>query len=227
MKRIVSLAAALAAVSLMTAKADTLADWTFETSIPATAGPFSPEIGSGSALGFHAGAATYSSPAGNGSAHSFSANTWAVGDYWQFTVSTLGYTGIQISFDQTSSGTGPRDFGLYYSVNGGAYAQIGANYIVLANASPNPPWNSVTSSSLYTFTPSLVSLGSALDNATTVSFQLVDMSTVSANGGAVAAGGTDRVDNFVVSATPVPEPATTTLCLLGGLAGLVVLRRRS
>ena len=31
-----------------------VADWTFETSMPATAGPFTAEIGTGSALGFHA-----------------------------------------------------------------------------------------------------------------------------------------------------------------------------
>ncbi len=41
-------------------QADMIADWTFETSQPATAGPFAPEIGLGSASGLHAGAATYS-----------------------------------------------------------------------------------------------------------------------------------------------------------------------
>ena len=88
------------------AHADTLADWTFESSIPATSGPFAAEIGTGAASGHHASTSTYSSPAGNGSAHSFSSNTWAAGDYYQFSTSTLGDSAISLSFDQTSSSTG-------------------------------------------------------------------------------------------------------------------------
>ena len=72
------------------ARAVPIATWTFETSIPATAGPFSPEVGNGSALGVHAGATVYSSPAGNSSARSFSSTLWAVGDYYQFQVNTTG-----------------------------------------------------------------------------------------------------------------------------------------
>jgi len=223
MKKIIMLTAALAAISLTTARADTIADWTFETSQPATAGPFSPEIGSGNASGSHVGAATYSSPSGNGSLHSFNANTWAVGDYWEFDFSTLGYTGIQISYDQTSSNTGPGVFGVLYSVNGGAYSPLGVNYTVLANASPNPFWNSTNSSSIYTFTLS----GPALDNATTLSIRLVDRSTVSANGGTVGTAGTDRVDNFLVTGAPVPEPSTIVLGMAGGLLCLISLRRKS
>ena len=224
MKTFVVLTAAVTAASLVTTQAAIIGDWTFETSVPATAGPFGPELGAGNALGSHAGAAVYSSPAGNGSAHSFSANTWAVGDYWEFDVSTVGFAGIQISYDQVSSGTGPGVFGLFYSVNGSPYAQIGANYTVLANASPNPVWNTATSSSIYTFTPSLASLGTALDNDASVSFRLVDQTTTSANNGTVATGGTDRVDNFVVST--VPEPGSLALGLVGGFAWLLALRRK-
>ena len=226
MKKFVSLTLGLAAISLATAKADTIADWTFETTSPTSAGPLSPEIGSGSALGSHAGAATYSSPAGNGSSHSYSVNTWAVNDYWEFDFSTVGDTSIKLSYDQTSSSTGPGSFGLFYSVNGGAYTQIGANYTVLPNASPNA-WNATTASSLFTFTPDFSSLGTALENNTTVSFRIYDMSTVSANGGTVASGGTDRIDNFIVTATSVPEPTTVSLGLMGGLASFFAYRRRN
>ena len=38
---------------------DLLAQWTFETTLPSTAGPFAPETGSGSATGLHAGSSTY------------------------------------------------------------------------------------------------------------------------------------------------------------------------
>ena len=62
------------------ASATTIATWTFETSVPTTAGPFSPEVGAGSAIGSHASSATvYSSPSGNGSFHSFSSTNWGVG----------------------------------------------------------------------------------------------------------------------------------------------------
>lgn len=215
----------LLSLAIQPLKADILGDWTFETSQPATAGPFSPEIGSGSALGFHAGAAVYSSPAGNGSLHSFSSTIWAVGDYYQFEVNTTGHTGVTISFDQTSSNTGPGGYNLSYSTDGVNFSLFTA-YTVLANATPNIPWNTTTYNSAYTFNFDLSTV-TALDNQAAVFLRLVDNSTVSANGGTVGTGGTDRVDNVVVSATVVPEPAAIVLAILGGLTGMVVLRRKS
>src|SRR5262249_15573774 len=121
--------AAVAAVAVSyaasNAMAGTIANWTFETSQPVTAGPVAPEAGVGSALGSHAGTSTYSSPAGNGSAHSFSSNVWAIGDYYQFQVSTVGQSQIGLVFDQTSSGTGPRDFKVAYSTNGTTFTDTG------------------------------------------------------------------------------------------------------
>jgi hypothetical protein len=227
--------AGLIAFGANAAKADVIADWTFETSqpgvvtLPASPGAgvaftsFSPESGSGTATALHAGAATYSSPAGNGSSHSFSSTLWAVGDYWEFDVSTINQTGIQISFDQASSNFGPGTFGLFYSVNGGSYTQIGNNYTVKANASPNPTWTPSTYYNIYTFTPDLSSLGTALENATTLALRLVDEGTVSANGSTVTTAGTDRVDNFTVTA--VPEPVNVALGVFGGMMGLVALAR--
>jgi hypothetical protein len=202
--------------------AQTIAKWTFETSIPATAGPFAPEVGSGSALGWHSSsAAVYSNPAGNGSVESFSANTWSVGDYWQFEVSTLGFNNVGLSWDQTSSGTGPRDFSLEYSLDLGSSWTPVLSYSVLANASPNPVWNSSTYSPIYTFSPTL---GGAVDNQASVWFRLADVSTVSANGSTVAAAGTDRVDNFTVGV--IPEPASVSLMSSFGLLAWILIRRR-
>lgn len=213
--------AALSAISLSSLEAQTLAKWTFETSIPTTAGPLNPEIGAGSALGFHAGVATYSNPAGNGSAESFSANSWAVGDYFQFSLSTAGYAGIGLSFDQTSSNTGPRDYDLQYSTDGINFTAF-VSYQVLANgASPNASWNGTTYQSAYTFNYDLSAI-TAIDNAANVYFRLANTSTVAANGGVVAAAGANRVDNFTVSV--VPEPASATLLGLG-FAALLIRRR--
>jgi len=219
----------MAAVASTSVKAQIITKWTFETSVPATAGPFAPEIGSGSASGFHSGSGgttTYSSPAGNGSTHSFSANGWAVGDYYQFQTGTLGDSGLTVSYDQTSSNTGPGQYQFGYSTDGVNFTSFGAVYSVLANAAPNAPWNATTSSSAYTLTYDLSSVA-GLNNQNNVYFRLTDEATTSANGGAIGTAGTDRVDNFTVSLTPAPEPTTLALGLLGGLAVLGLRARRS
>lgn len=221
---------AVLSLAAATLHAQTLAQWTFETSGSAyntavtasSIGGIVPEIGAGFASGVHASAsAAWSSPVGNGSAESLSVNNWAVGDYWQFEVSTVGYQGILFSFDQTSSSTGPRDFRLAYSTDGSSFTSF-ATYSVLANASPNA-WTSSTYNPLHTYSFDLSSI-TAIDNEPNVYLRLIADSTVSANGGTVATTGTDRVDNVTVSV--VPEP--TALALVGlGLAGLVITRRRA
>jgi hypothetical protein len=212
------------------AQATTIADWTFETSQPATAGPFSPEVGSGSASGSHAGATVYSSPAGDESAHSFSSTLWAVGDYYQFEVSTTNLNDIMLSYEQTSSNTGPRDYQLEYSTDGINFSNFGSVYQVIANAAPDGPWSSgtVPVPTAYDFAVDLTSV-SAVDNAANVYFRLADADTTSAIGGTVATAGTDRVDNFTVTGSPVsvPEPGSVLLAVLGacGLGLFSVCRR--
>ena len=203
-------------------QAQTIAQWTFETSVPTTAGPFAPEVGSGSASGSHVGATAYSNPVGNGSVESFSSTLWAVGDYWLFEVSTLGYNNVGLSWDQASSSTGPRDFNLDYSLNSGStWTTVGSTYTVLLNGTPNVAWTSSSYNPAFTFSPALAG---AVDNQASVWFRLIDVSTISANGGAVATTGTDRVDNFTVAV--IPEP--TSLSLLGGfgLLAWTLIRRR-
>jgi hypothetical protein len=201
--------------------AQTIAKWTFETSIPTTAGPYSPEVGSGSASGSHAGASVYTSPAGDGSAHSFSATNWAVGDLWQVSSSTAGYSGIQLEWDQISSATGPKNFDLSYSTDGTTYLPI-LGYSVLANSSPNA-WSATTYSAASHYSVDL-SAFTDINNAANVFFRLTDNSTTSANGGTTAFGGTDRLDNFTIEV--VPEPSSVVLIGLG-CAAMLARRRRS
>lgn len=186
---------------------ETLAKWTFEVSVPTGAGPHAAEVGSGNASGFHASAATvFSNPVGNGSAESFSANTWAIGDYWQFQTSASGFKDISLSWDQTSSSTGPRDFGLYYSTDGSAFTQFGADYIVLVNGAPNTAWSSGTTQNAFAFLRDLSSV-TGLNNAATIYFRLLVETTTSANQttpGTIASGGTSRIDNFTISANRIP-----------------------
>ncbi|OYY92513.1 MAG: hypothetical protein B7Y41_15630 [Hydrogenophilales bacterium 28-61-23] len=232
------LSAAMLAMALSaSASADTVVQWGFESPLtPADATNFAvypnaiaPSIGSGNASGVHANAATdWTTPVGNGSANSFSSNTWTVGDYYQFQTSTTGFADVMLSWDQTSSSTGPRDFKLAYSTDGTGYTDFGS-YSVLVNGTPNTAWTSATYNSAFNFAFDLSAI-TALDNQANVFFRLTDTSTVSANAGTVATAGTDRVDNFTVSASvaaPIPEADTYALLLAGlGLVGFLARRRR-
>jgi hypothetical protein len=221
-EKLLSYAAVLAVLAAApTAMAGTIAGWTFETSIPLTAGPFAAEVGAGSASGLHTGTSTYSSPAGNGSAHSFSSNTWTtVGDYYQFTTSSLGQSDIGISWDQTRSGTGPSAFEVQYTTDGSTYTAIPALLIPAVTVpAASPAWNSTTADPTGTtsFFRDLSSL-SGLSNNGTIGFRLVSTATA-------AAAGTNRVDNFKIL-SDVPEPCTAVLLGMVGFA-LAVCSRRS
>jgi hypothetical protein len=207
------------AASAVTAKADTiLANWTFETSIPTTAGPFAAEAGvnagSSAALGNTGG--TYSSPAGNGvgSLHSFSSTAWDVGDYWQFSVPTTGYSSLSLAFDQAGSNTGPGNFTISTSLDGTTFTPLpsSAYTVTLSN------WNTTTLQPGFTHTFSIPD--------GTVSVRLLDANTTSVNGATVASTGTDRIDNVIISGTAVPEPTTIVLGSLGLLGLFSVARQR-
>jgi len=224
-KYIASLALGLVLVG--SAGAQIISQWTFETSAPTTAGPVSPEVGSGSALSTTGG--TFTSPVGDGSSKSWSSNGWDVGDYFQFQVSTATFSSIYLIWDQTGSNSGPRDFSLQYSTDGSSFTAFGT-YSVIPNNSPNI-WGSSSYVSAAQVAFDLSSI-TAINNQTTVYFRLIDTSTVSTNGGTVAVAGSSRIDNFTVSQgfvsiTPVPEPQEYAVCV-AGLLGLVIfmMRRR-
>lgn len=224
--RRMSVLATIASLAIGTyAHAAVIATWTFETSIPTTAGPLTPEVGAGSGTALHASGATiYSNPAGNGSAESWSSDKWAVGDYYQFQVATNGPTtfqNIMVSWDQTGSGTGPRDFGIFYSTDGTNFTQFGSDYTVLLNGAPNSAWSvGAGVQAAYHYTRDLSGI-TGLNNQAAIYIRLATRSTTSINGGTVATAGTGRIDNVTIEATPEP----TTLALLG-LGALAAFRRR-
>jgi hypothetical protein len=213
-----------------------IAKWTFEDNPPtdltdsATITSIAADEGTGTASGVHASAATdWTTPTGNGSVESLSSNTWAVDDYYQFSVSTTGYSSIKVGFDQTASSTGPGEFKLAYRVNGGAVTDF-QDYTVLPNQVANPGlgnWNSTTTISGYNFSFDLSGVTS-LNNASAVDFRLIMRSTTdSTPPGTVALAGASRIDNFSVEGTlaPVPEPETYALAAGVGLIGFGLWRR--
>lgn len=169
-----------------------LAKWTFEVSLPTTAGPHSAEEGVGTATGYHAGATTYSNPVGNGSAESFSSSNWLTGDYYEFQTSSLGYTNVEISFDQTRSGTGPTPFDVEISTDGVNWTTLVDDYTVDAVT-----WSGTTYKAESTFGPHAAP---ALDNQATIYVRLT------AQADASGTGGTCRVDNVAITGETGSQP---------------------
>jgi hypothetical protein len=208
-----------------------LAGWTFETSLPTNAGPYVPEGGlfAATSQGSAGTGGTISNPVGNGSAESLSSTAWDAGDYYQFKTSSLGYENLTLSFDATSSNTGPRNFKVQASTDGSLFTDIGFSYFVLANAAPNAVWTSGTYLPEYNVG---TSLPISLSNLADIYIRLVQVGTVSANGGTVTGAGTSRVDNVIVMGDEIPdvvipEPATLALLSLAGMATISLARRRA
>jgi hypothetical protein len=238
---IVSMSVLLSFLTLQISKADTIADWTFQTSastnalfarIAAGAGTsvtnIFADIGSGTASGLHASASTaWSSPSGNGSTNAIGANNWTAGDYFQFSVTTAGFTNITLAYDQTGSSTGPGKFALAYSLDGLSFTVFGVTNSLLAST-----WTPGTPVSGFTFSYDLSSVTSLSDNSSPIYFQVIDEAPTTGgaiNAGNVGTAGTDRIDNFIVSGTSlsaVPEPSTMALAAVGGMACLLAVRRK-
>ena len=198
-------------VPARTAQAATsiIAQWTFESpNTPAGAtgavypNAIAPAIGSGNAGGVHTSPSTvWSTPAGNGSPASFSSNNWSLGNYYQFSSGTAGFTGISVAWDQTGSATGPRDFKLAYSTDGTNYT----DFFTYSLPNPAVSWSSSSTSLTTKFSSDLSSV-TALDNQPNVYFRLIDNSATAIRGDTVQTGGTGRVDNFTVRGNGDPAP---------------------
>ena len=225
-----SLVAVVAATAVATsASAAIVAGWTITTAFPTGAGNVPTGVTytvgaaneglqtTGSELrSVHSlAAATYTSPTGNGSQYSFSSNNWSIGDYYEARLSTLGYSDISISWDQTRSSTGPATFELVMSTDGGAnFTTLLASYTVLQSGGGGAPgtWSSTTYNPIY----SLNQAAAAADNQADVIFRFRSLV-------AGAATGSNRVDNVMIYSGPIPAPGAIALL---GVAGLAGLRRR-
>jgi len=201
----VAILTALGLASALSARADTIATWSFEagqnsgassTSVTATTpGSITSDVGVGSATGLHASTSSvWSFPAGDATAayptssHSLSANFWGVGDYFQFSVNpnlaSYTYSGIGLSWDQTGSNTGPKTWGLWYSTDGTTFTEAGSDYVLSFFS-----WNATTTVGNHESVD--LSAITGLNIAPTMYFRIVENSdpTTGSIVGAAAVGG--------------------------------------
>lgn len=156
---------------------------------------------SGSSMsGNHVSAASsWINSGGNGSLTSLSGNNWAIGDYYQFQTSTLGFSAVYVALDQTGSNTGPRDFQLSYSLDGTNFTNFGSVYS-LTNATA---WSSTIYKPEHTRSFDLSSVA-GIAGQSVVYFRTTVATNSSISGTTIGTGGTSRVDNFSVSGTLCP-----------------------
>lgn len=187
-----------------------LAQWTFESVTTGATNPaFGPtyaesglQAGLAALSGLHASSATvYSTPTGNGSLRAISANNWTTNDYYQIKVSSLGYGGLKLTFDQTGSSTGPSQFLVSYSTNGTNFS-LYSNYDLPKTNGVVVSWSSGFSNNASTVALDLGSVAD-LNNQSDVFFRFVMRSTLALNGTTVASGGTSRLDNVTLEATAI------------------------
>ena len=221
---------ALLLVSGVSARAAIISEWTFENnytppaSATTSAGPFFAEQGTftatAAASSVHAVAATFSAPVGNGSSKSFSANTYSLGDYFQFVSPTTGFSGIQLLVDQAASSTGPTTWKVAYSTDGTNFTDLpGGAYTLNTSVSFSSASEKTTNPPRYLFDLSSIS---ALDNQPSVTIRLIDTFATG------APTGTSRVDNVTFGTNlpvppPLPEPSGV---MILGLAAAGAMRRR-
>jgi hypothetical protein len=177
---------------------------TFSTSGATYAGPAANiglnAVGSSVSANHASATSGWSNSGGNGSLTCLSGNYWTMGDYYQFQASTLGFSAVYVSADQTGSNTGPRDFQLAYSLDGTSFTNVGSVYSISNTTS----WSSTIYKPEHTRSFDLSSIA-GIAGQPMVYFRLVCASNNPIVGlPPLGQGGTNRVDNFSVSGTLCP-----------------------
>lgn len=157
-------------------------------------------------LSTNAGAITYSQGAPN-AGFAANASSWSSGSgskYWMVSFTTAGMSNMKLSSKQRSSGTGPRDFKVQYSIDNNNWSDIFAAEVTVGN----------------NFSDGVLSdlvLPSTLNNQALVYLRWIMTSNTNVNGTS-GTGGTSRIDDIIItgdqgtfSSTPVTgSPFTIT-----------------
>jgi MYXO-CTERM domain-containing protein len=222
---------ALSAACVLPAAAETITLWDFNSST------LSPSIGAGTAG--YVGGTVYDSFSSGSSTDPAPTNVgWNTKSYptqgtanktagVQFNVDTTGFTDISISFDTRHSGTASKFERFQYSINGTDFIDLGATSGVFSSANTSFATRSVD----------LTGIGGA-ENNPNFAFRIVAefestatgagadayLPTSSANYGTTGTWRFDMVGVSGTSVSPVPEPTTAMLGLVG--AGALALRAR-
>jgi hypothetical protein len=226
--------AALAALLAAPAHAVTLVAWNFNSAVAdgnVATGTTMPSIGVGTAAlqGTNATFATGSptdTPVDNSGWNTTSYPAQGTGDKTEgaaFFFSTVGYTGIQFSWEHRHSNTSSKYGMVQYTLNGGAAWADAPIGLVLAIGGDT--WHSRSID--------LTSVAGADNNANfgvrvVSTFRPGTMAYDASNPASTySANGTWRFDGVTVMAAPIPEPGTIALMLAGLAAvGFVANRRR-
>ncbi|OAB30164.1 hypothetical protein PMSD_20440 [Paenibacillus macquariensis subsp. defensor] len=133
--------------------------------------------------------ATGSGPSGK-AGKAIASSDWTMDPaYWEASVTTTGFTNIQVSSLQYGSGTGPKDFKVEYSLDEKLWSPIPNSNIAVASN-----W---TSGKLVN-----LSLPAKADNQSVVYIRWIKASLMSVNNAAIASGGTDRIDEISMTGIP-------------------------
>jgi len=175
-----------------------LAGWTFEQSVPTSAGPYPAEEGD-VAADAHAGAShasasvSYTNPVGNGSQESYSANNWAAGDYFEFSLPIAGARALTFQWDQTRSASGPALFELHWSGDGVGFEPLGEPITVAPIG-----WTATAYEPASTHGP--IALPAEVEDHAFLWLRLVSLET------AGSPSGINRVDDVLVSGCTTAPP---------------------
>lgn len=179
------------------AETETVAAWDY------TAAPASAVVpATGGVLSAGAELTNFANVTPTYSTSSLSISGWDNGagtKFWQISMSTKGYENLTLSAKTRSSGTGPRDFKVIYSVDNGT-SWIDA---------PNSTY-AITTTTLKNNMPTLT-LPVDTANADILLIRFIMASNISSRAGTgtysptetVASGGTSNINNIVVSGTPI------------------------
>ena len=109
--------------------------------------------------------------------------------YWLFATNGGDYKNVNVSFSMRSSATGPRDFKVQYSADGeNWFDAINPGIVVPSALGINDPASQFSRA-----------LPAGADRIETLYIRLVLDTLTSANGGTVAAGGTNSINNIVIT----------------------------